>query len=134
MSSSYVSAELRRLVQDRARGLCEYCLLHESDTYRGPTTEDNLAFACQPCNRAKASDIASVNPGTQALVRLFNPRRDRWGDHFTLVGFEIIGITPVGEATARILAFNSPRRLAERQALIEEGSFPSPAALERMRA
>jgi hypothetical protein len=126
--------------------VCEYCLIHESDTYLGtavdhvisekhggPTTEDNLAFACQPCNRAKGSDIASVIPGSAELVRLFHPRRDRWSDHFALVGFEIIGITPVGEATARILDFNSPRRLAERQASIEEGSFPSPAAAEIIR-
>ena len=33
--SSYVSAELRRLVAQRAEGLCEYCLIHESDTFFG---------------------------------------------------------------------------------------------------
>jgi hypothetical protein len=33
--SSYVSAALRREVQTRADGICEYCLIHESDTYLG---------------------------------------------------------------------------------------------------
>ncbi len=33
--SSYVSADLRRLVASRAYHVCEYCLIHESDTYLG---------------------------------------------------------------------------------------------------
>ncbi len=33
--SSYVSADLRRLVTSRAQSLCEYCLIHEDDTYLG---------------------------------------------------------------------------------------------------
>src|SRR5438067_1332550 len=85
--SSYVSAELRRLVRDRAVRICEYCLLHEDNTFLGnevdhiisekhggPTNASNLAFACASCNRAKGSDIASLIPGTDQLVRLFNPR------------------------------------------------------------
>ena len=67
--SSYVSAELRRLVASRANGLCEYCLIHESDAYLGcqvdhiisekhggPTESANLAYACACCNRAKGRD------------------------------------------------------------------------------
>ena len=136
--SSYIPAELRRLVRTRARGLCEYCLLHEDNTYLGnavdhvvsekhggQTVEDNLAFSCQPCNRRKGSDVASVVPGSDGVVRFFNPRRDKWSDHFALVGFEIVGITPIGEVTARILDFNSPVRVEERQVLMERGRFPS---------
>jgi hypothetical protein len=33
--SSYVSAELRRLVANRANHKCEYCLIHEEDTFFG---------------------------------------------------------------------------------------------------
>ena len=71
--SSYVSAELRRLVANRADHLCEYCLIHEDHTYfgcqmdhiisekhGGPTEVDNLAYACVFCNRAKGSDIGSM--------------------------------------------------------------------------
>lgn len=130
----------------RARGLCEYCLLHEDNTYLGnavdhvisekhggQTTEDNLAFSCQPCNRRKGSDVASIVPGTGQVVRFYNPRRDKWSDHFTLVGFEITGITPAGEATLRILDFNSPSRIEERQLLMEDAKFPSAAAAEIIR-
>jgi hypothetical protein len=145
--SSYIPAELRRLVRARARGVCEYCLLHEDDTYLGnavdhiisekhggQTVEDNLAFSCQPCNRRKGTDVASIVPGEGSVVRFFNPRRDKWSEHFALVGFEIVGITPVGEATARILDFNGPGRIEERQALIEKGRFPSSAAAGFMKA
>jgi hypothetical protein len=35
VSTSYISAELRRLVVARAESLCEYCLIHEEDTFFG---------------------------------------------------------------------------------------------------
>lgn len=31
--SSYINMELRRLVENRAKHVCEYCLIHEGDTY-----------------------------------------------------------------------------------------------------
>ena len=34
-TASYISPELRRLVAARAEGLCEYCLIHEDDTFFG---------------------------------------------------------------------------------------------------
>ena len=144
MSSTYISAELRRLVIARAGRLCEYCLLHEDDTFfgcevdhvisekhGGPTQEDNLAYSCMTCNRNKGSDISSLVPGTGALVRFFHPRRDRWRDHFRLDGADgitIVPLTQVGEATARIFGFNATDRLLERQALLLAGRYPSPAA------
>lgn len=63
-----VSARLRRLVAQRAQGLCEYCLIHQVDAHftfqvdhvvsrkqRGPTTAANLALACLRCNVAKGT-------------------------------------------------------------------------------
>ena len=63
---SYISAELRRAVAERADYLCEYCLIHEEDTvfgcqvdhiisekHNGETSIDNLAYACTCCNRSK---------------------------------------------------------------------------------
>jgi 5-methylcytosine-specific restriction endonuclease McrA len=41
--SSYVSAELRRIVRDRAGGVCEYCLIHERDTYLGNEVDHIIA-------------------------------------------------------------------------------------------
>lgn len=99
MSVKYVTAELRRLVVARAEGLCEYCLIAEEDTFYGcevdhvisekhggPTQEDNLAYACVFCNQAKGSDVGSIHWESGQFVRFFNPRTDRWADHFVLTG------------------------------------------------
>ena len=139
--SSPVSAELRRLVALRAKGLCEYCLIHEADTYLGcqvdhiisqkhggATEADNLAYACACCNRAKGSDIGSIASSTGELTRLFHPRSDLWGDHFELQGLEIRPKTPIGEATVRALGLNAVERKLERQALHRIGRYPSQAA------
>jgi hypothetical protein len=147
MSVTYVSAELRRLVVARAGGLCEYCLIAEEDTFYGcqvdhiisekhggPTHEDNLSFACMFCNQAKGSDVGSIHWETGQFVRFFNPRSDRWGDHFTLVGTKIECVTVIGAVTARILGFNTAERLLERQTLQDMNRYPSPAARDRMRS
>lgn len=95
--SEYVPAELRRQVRERSGYRCEYCLLHEDDSFlphepdhiiavkhRGETTEGNLAWTCFVCNRGKGSDIASVDDVTGAIVRLYNPRTDTWEEHMVL--------------------------------------------------
>jgi 5-methylcytosine-specific restriction endonuclease McrA len=64
----WISTELRQTIADRARELCEYCLIAEADTFYGcevdhiislkhggSTEPDNLAYACALCNRAKAA-------------------------------------------------------------------------------
>ena len=71
--TSYVTAELRRLVIARANALCEYCLIHETDTWLGCqvdhvisekhgglTSAENLAHACVNCNRSKGTDLGSI--------------------------------------------------------------------------
>ena len=147
MSVTYISAELRRLVIARAEGLCEYCLIAEDDTFYGceadhiisekhggPTQEDNLAFACVYCNQAKGSDVGSIHWESGEFVRFFNPRSDRWADHFALRGNRIEATTAIGAVTARILDFNNAERVVERQTLQGMGRYPSAAALTRMRA
>jgi HNH endonuclease len=140
--SGYLSAELRRQVAERARFLCEYCLIHETDTFYGChvdhiisekhgglSTLDNLAYACALCNQAKGSDIASLAKESNALTRFFNPRVDRWSDHFGLVRFTIVAKTAIGEATARILGFNVNDRIVERALLNRFGRYPLPEAV-----
>jgi hypothetical protein len=100
----------------------------------GPTELENLAFACAFCNRQKGSDLGTVVPGTRNLVRFFNPRSDAWAEHFRLVGGTIEPLSQIGEGTARILGFNEPDRLLERELLIRIGRYPSIAALARVRA
>jgi hypothetical protein len=138
---NYISVELRRQVAERAHSLCEYCLIHESDTFYGChvdhiisekhgglSTFDNLAYACALCNQAKGSDIGSLAMESNALTRFFNPRIDRWSDHFHLASFAIVHQTMIGDVTARILGFNARERIMERVLLNRFGRYPSPEA------
>jgi hypothetical protein len=144
VTNAYVSDSLRRAVATRARGFCEYCLIHEDDTnfgcevdhvvslkHGGTTTAENLALACFPCNRSKGSDVGSLVH--DQFTRFYNPRTDRWFDHFELAGDgRIQPLSDVGIGTARILGFNLPERIEERNALRAVGRYPLPGALLRM--
>jgi 5-methylcytosine-specific restriction endonuclease McrA len=129
---------LRRQVQERAQGRCEYCLIHESDMYYpheadhviaekhgGATSLENLAWACFYCNRFKGSDLASVDPTSQKVVFLFNPREQRWKRHFRLNGGRIEGITASSRATVALLHLNDAERVAYRLGLIDLGHYPA---------
>lgn len=106
-----------------------------SERHGGLTREDNLAYACFYCNRNKGSDVASLEPGTGRLVRLFNPRLDHWTEHFELMeGVVINPRSALGEATVRLLGLNQEDRLIEREALRQAGRYPSTAALRRLRS
>lgn len=139
--TSYIAVDLRRHVESRAGHLCEYCLIHEDDTYLGcqvdhviaekhggATQADNLSYACTFCNRAKGTDIGSIAPSTGEITRFFNPRTDHWGEHFSLNGRVIEPRTPIGEATVRILGFNSVDRILEREAIHANGRYPPTGA------
>lgn len=138
-------AELRRLVARRASGLCEYCLIHEEDTYLGcqvehiisekhggPTLSQNLAYACVFCNRFKGTDLGSLVTTTGQLVRFFNPRTDIWSEHFKLDGPRIASLTDVASVTVRIFEMNAAERILEREELIKVDRFPSAAALAHL--
>ena len=141
----YVSIELRRFVAERAERICEYCLIHEQDTYagcqidhvisekhNGLTAADNLAFACALCNRHKGTDVGSIVHATNTFVRLYNPRIDQWSQHFKLDGPRILSLSEIGEVTVKILRFNDDQSVEERQLLLSIGRYPSPAALRRI--
>jgi hypothetical protein len=131
------TAGLRRRVIQRAGNCCEYCLIHQdlaaslhqvdhviAEKHGGETTFQNLALSCTPCNRRKGTDITSIDPRTGAVVRLFNPRVQKWSDHFVLDGFSIVGLTAVGRTTVALLQLNSSERLVERAELVRAGRFP----------
>ncbi len=130
MSVTYIPVALRRLVEERANQRCEYCQLpagvtffpHEVDhviaeKHGGLTNADNLAFTCWRCNRYKGSDLGSFDPQTGAFSFLFNPRMQQWTEHFAFEGITLIGLTPEGRTTEKLLQLNSDERLAERQRL-----------------
>lgn len=135
--TSYIRADVRREVFDRAGGRCEYCLIHERDTFLGcqvdhivsekhggSNDESNLALACACCNRAKGSDIGSLDEATGELVRFFNPRTDVWSEHFSWDAERIRPRSAIGEATIKILRVNSAERVLERAALRAVGKLP----------
>ena len=141
-----VGRALRRLVAERAWHVCEYCLVHERDLYHGcevdhilstkhggQTAPENLAFACFHCNRHKGTDLGSVNPRSGILVRFFNPRSDRWKEHFCWNDARIDPLTEIGEVTARLFDFNHPERIAFRKSLAEAGRYPSVEAMALLR-
>jgi 5-methylcytosine-specific restriction endonuclease McrA len=137
MTASSISSSLRQLVIERAKGKCEYCLIHQDVSiythevdhiialkHGGQTVSENLALACFSCNRHKGSDLATFAPISNEIVPLFNPRRKIWADNFTLEEVHLLGITPTGRATAFLLKFNAPTRLAYRQVLIAQERYP----------
>ncbi len=130
------SARVRQQVRRRAGGRCEYCLVHEDDSYvrhqidhilarkhGGATSLSNLAFACVLCNRYKGSDVAAPDPVTGEIVPLFHPRRQRWSDHFTLRGAVIVPLDSTGRATVALLRLNAPERVLEREELRRAGRW-----------
>jgi hypothetical protein len=136
---AYISVVLRQAVYARAKGCCEYCLIpealalapHEIDhviaeKHGGKTIDENLALSCTLCNKYKGSDIASVDPDSQEIVRLYHPRQDYWSDHFDIRTGTIFGLTSVGHVTARLLKLNRRDRIQERQLLITAGAIQLP--------
>ncbi len=132
-----IPERLRRQAQERAQGRCEYCLIHEADMYYpheadhviaekhgGPTSLENLAWACFYCNRFKGSDLASVDPTSNKVVLLFHPRQQQWKRHFHLNGALIEGVTASGRATVSLLHLNDTERVTHRLGLIDLGHYP----------
>lgn len=138
MTRPYVSATLRTFVYARAGGRCEYCLLHQDDSFLrhpidhivpiahgGETNETNLALACASCNTAKGPNLTGIDPLSGKVAVLFNPRQQKWERHFKLEGATIVGLTQTGRATVRLLHMNSTNRVEERLHLQINQRYPS---------
>lgn len=132
---AYVSERIRAIVKERAGNRCEYCTdfwLYSasqfqidnilSEKHGGPTTLENLAFCCRPCNIFKGSDLVTVLPGSDDYIPLYNPRKDNWVEHFSLESDgTIISLTLTGEATLKMLKFNAVEQVVARAKLLELG-------------
>ncbi len=134
---TYIPETLRQLIDYRVNGRCEYCLLHERYTIKrhevdhiyaekhgGETIEANLCLSCIDCNRYKGSDLASIDPLTGDIVRLYHPRRDVWDDHFVINAGRIEPQTAIGRVTVRLLRLNDPDRVDERARLLRLKRYP----------
>ncbi len=137
MNQTRISASLRREVRERARERCEYCLVAESQVFfphepdhliarkhGGKTLSENLALSCFDCNRFKGSNIASIDTVTKELVGLFNPRTQRWSEHFRLEDGRIVPLTAIGRVTEKVLDLNLPVRIEIRERLAAMGKYP----------
>ena len=132
-----MSATLRVAVRKRAGARCEYCHLPDvaphlmrfhlehirARRHGGSSALSNLAWACARCNKRKGANLSGMDPDTDKLVRLFNPRRDSWARHFIWDGLQIRGVTSAGRTTAWLLEFNSEERLKLRRGLRKLGLF-----------
>ena len=116
-----VSKAVRQQVRERAKFLCEYC--HSSEEFSAARFEvdhikprslggsdafGNLALACQRCNGYRYNFTEGIDPDSESTVLLFNPRADRWNDHFVWEkgGLVIEGKTAIGRATSVRLDLN----------------------------
>jgi 5-methylcytosine-specific restriction endonuclease McrA len=127
---------LESLVRERAEHRCEYCHFPEAfaevpfqidhivaQQHGGIDAPDNLALACCFCNRFKGPNLSGIDPDTNQVVRLFDPRKQEWKMHFFWKESELIGKTEIGRATVRTLSINRPEAIAVRELLMAEGVF-----------
>src|SRR3954451_16142112 len=135
--SRYISAKLEREVRTRAGLKCEYCHMpegcltfrHEIDhvvaqQHRGATSAKNLALSCARCNRHKGPNLAGMDPETDIVTPLFNPRLHKWHEHFRWGGTLLVGLTEFGRTTIEVLQINGSERVALREQLRKSGEFP----------
>lgn len=139
-----ISERVRQFVRERSKYLCEYCHSQErssSDTFTidhltpkslgGSNKVDNLALACRRCNERRYNFTTCFDPQTGEEVAVFNPRLQKWTDHFiwTADGLKVVGITSIGRATCDRLDLNDDFHnqgfiQASRQLWIQAGWHP----------
>ena len=140
-----ISSSTQELVRKRAEYRCEYCRYPEflstspltidhidPKSLGGSDDADNLALACRRCNERHYNFTVGTDPETKEEVTLFNPRRQKWSDHFIWSedATKIIGLTPTGRATCNRLDLNDERRADKfiqksRQFWVKGGFHPS---------
>jgi len=105
----------------RRRPLIAFHVEHiVSRQHGGNDDPAGLALACDRCNAYKGPNITGIDPETGTLTALFHPRTDMWSDHFEMFEGHVIGVTPIGRATARLLNMNAPRRVELRREWLRE--------------
>jgi 5-methylcytosine-specific restriction endonuclease McrA len=119
-----MDAATRAAVRERAGQCCEYCQRRQIDSpliplqiehivprkHGGSDELENLALACADCNLRKGSNLTGIDPETNEIEPLYHPRRELWAAHFRWDGIRIVGLTPAGRTTIRVLELNSSER------------------------
>ena len=132
-----MDAATRQLVRQRASDRCEYCGIPQfaipfltfhmehirAQQHLEDDSPDNLALACPHCNLHKGPNLTSIDLATNDVVELFNPRQQVWADHFRIDEARIVGRTPTGRVTVRLLQMNSEVQIKIRKRLLLRGDF-----------
>lgn len=139
MSKTRVGRRLRDQVLADAGGRCGYCRSSEEITgsaleiehlipeaLGGPTQRDNLWASRRQCNALKHDRVDGIDSMTARMAPLFNPRLERWVDHFEWrdAGAIIAGRTPTGRATVAALDLNRPLLVRARRRWVQAGWHP----------
>ncbi|MCB1232983.1 MAG: HNH endonuclease [Verrucomicrobiae bacterium] len=138
-----VGKGIREAVRERASGLCEYC--HASEEWQfvrftidhvipqskgGGDDLENLALSCRNCNERRGNRCEAADPQTGSEIAIFNPREDRWNDHFCWdeSGELILPRSDKGRATIALLDLNDEFHHATCQKVrkrdVEDGYHP----------
>ena len=93
----YLTATLRQRLIQADDHRCAYCHTSQANSGSpmvvdhlpplskgGVTAFDNLCFACYRCNLFKGSRVTAIDPLSGEMAPLFDARRDRWDEHFTI--------------------------------------------------
>lgn len=134
-----ISRRLREQVAEAAGQECGYCRTPQRiagysltidhivpEARGGRAVEENLWLACVACNQYKGTQISARDAKTRRHVALFNPRLQRWGDHFRWNedGTEIIGVTSCGRVTITAINLNRSEIVAARSLWVQVGWWP----------
>jgi len=134
-ASRKLRAQIARAAQER----CEYCRTPQDMTLAtfhldhiipraagGVTEIANLCWSCPLCNEFKGEQWQARDPVTKRLVKLFNPRRDRWRKHFAWSedGTQVMGLTTRGRATVVALRMNNQIAQTARRFWVASGIHP----------
>lgn len=139
MTRNYFSEAVRQRVREAFEDRCAYCLgaqqyvlgKHEVEhiipkAQGGGDEEWNLCLACRLCNSHKSMRLEALDPLSQTVVPLFNPRAQAWRDHFhwSQDGVKIVGLTPIGRATVEALQLNNEIAITVRRNWVLVGWHP----------
>jgi hypothetical protein len=134
-----ISKTLDRRIRSQAKNRCGYCLTpqelvpvkleieHIYPKSRGGTdTEENLWLACRECNLHKATKIFGFDDVLLKRAKLFNPRKQRWSEHFAWNEDQtlIVGKTACGRATVLALNLNNDYVVTARHFWKDTNIFP----------
>jgi MinD superfamily P-loop ATPase len=127
---------IRQQVYERASACCEYCQTCEVNTGQTMHVDhiipndndalDNLCLSCWNCNTSKHKAVDAIDLESGEIVPLFNPRVQKWYEHFEWLenGVLVHGLTAIGRATIERLKMNRTRIIIARQRWVKSGFHP----------